>query len=445
MIVGLLASVVNVASASDSFVLNGLLYKVKDGNTLEVGKIDDKHKPTGKLVIPARVKYDGTTYQVTAVTGWGFFGCEDITEVEFPSTLERIGSYAFCKCGMKKVVVPESVRQMDYCVFQDCPNLVSAVLPQELDILEEGCFKECSKLTDVVVPKNLTLLPRTMFSDCKSLTEFTIPEGVVTIGDYAFSSCESLTKIVFPSTLKTIKQNAFLDCGFTEIDIPEGVEDLYDNSFGSSKKLERMSWPSTLNWVGGNPFRYSPNVKVSISEQNQSFKVVNDILYTKDGTKLIMAFPGANPGDYVVPKGVKEIGPYAFYNNNGLTSVVLPVGVEAIGACAFHDCRNLKKITLPKGLQEIGDKAFYSCSSLERIDLPKSLERMEGAVFNFCGEMREVTVYESLFNVERCFNNLMFSFCDDSLVIKVLNDKGKVVKTTKVSEMPDFSRFFPHR
>ena len=48
-----------------------------------------------------------------------------LTEVELPKTCERIGSYAFARCGdLVKITIPESVTEISDTAFDACDNLV---------------------------------------------------------------------------------------------------------------------------------------------------------------------------------------------------------------------------------------------------------------------------------------------------------------------------------
>ena len=95
------------AQAQVEFVKDGLKYTTIDSTSVKVGKISDKRLPKGKLVIPGQVVHDGRTYIVTALAGWGFFGCRDITEIKLPSTLKKIDIWALCRCEKLKEIKRE--------------------------------------------------------------------------------------------------------------------------------------------------------------------------------------------------------------------------------------------------------------------------------------------------------------------------------------------------
>lgn len=65
---------------------------------------------------------------------------------------------------------------------------------------------------------------------------------------------------------------------------------------------------------------------------------------------------------------ITSIGEKAFYDNDGLFSIILPNSVRFIGEKAFWGCSNLKYISLPNSLNSISYETFYLCKSLETID-----------------------------------------------------------------------------
>ena len=88
---------------------------------------------------------------------------------------------------------------------------------------------------------------------------------------------------------------------------------------------------------------------------------MNDVLFSKDGTKLLR-YPLKKAGtSYEIPAGVTSIGDYAFQDCSRLTSITIPNSVTSIGYSAFEDCSSLTNITIPNSVTSIGNLAFNGC------------------------------------------------------------------------------------
>lgn len=82
-----------------------------------------------------------------------------------------------------------------------------------------------------------------------------------------------------------------------------------------------------------------------------------------DGLRLTVVGAGALRGmtglrQIVLPKGLRRIGDYAFYQNEQLAEVCIPMGTRRIGRYAFAGCTGLQQAYVPPTVTEIGEGAF---------------------------------------------------------------------------------------
>ena len=100
---------------------------------------------SGKVVVPASITVNSTTYPVTEVSTYAFRMCSHITEVVLPEGITRIGDFAFASCpSLQKASLPSTLTTLGSGAFIDLPNLqavlVYAVTPPVWEYNDVFCF-----------------------------------------------------------------------------------------------------------------------------------------------------------------------------------------------------------------------------------------------------------------------------------------------------------------
>lgn len=264
------------SAIGEQFNYGGLDYLVlSEGEpygTLELLGYDVE--PSGELILPDTVTYKGKEY-----------------------VIERIGDSAFGWCqGITKVVIPGSVKELEYFAFGQCWKLQDVQLSNGLKIIGKSAFVRDSKINSI-----------------------TIPESTVTIGESAFMGCDAISGITIPESVKTIDRDAFSECeSLLRINVSDdntSYSDM-DGVLFNKDKTQLICYP------GGRSGNYTvPDGVIEIG--------YNSFGYC---TKLL---------NVVIPKSVNNIGNYAFYNCTGLNSVIIGKSVSSIGNYAFSGCKYL--------------------------------------------------------------------------------------------------------
>lgn len=91
----------------------------------------------------------------------------------------------------------------------------------------------------------------------------------------------------------------------------------------------------------------------------------------------------------MIKEGCTEIGRWAFYYCQSLTSITLPSTLKTIGDAAFFGA-GIKQITIPKNVETIKEDAFGQ-SPLEKITIPKKTKNADYAL-QYCFELKEATI-----------------------------------------------------
>lgn len=168
--------------------------------------------------------------------------CRIYGEVRLPSTVRRIGDYAFAGDGFYaskdfqysnriKFVFNYGLQSIGYKAFFYCNPITvnrdnndanTLVLPNTLVSVGESAFERMDYMMTVELPASLKTVPKRMLACCTYLRNIVIPEGVERIEDEALSdngaevyqwpygySSYGAYHFVLPSTIKYVGKNAF--------------------------------------------------------------------------------------------------------------------------------------------------------------------------------------------------------------------------------------------
>ena len=77
---------------------------------------------------------------------------QELTKLEIPSGVDKIGSYSFYKgVNLTSLTLPSSVTSIDRSAFEGCSGLTSLALPSSVTAIGGSAFEGCSGLTSIYV------------------------------------------------------------------------------------------------------------------------------------------------------------------------------------------------------------------------------------------------------------------------------------------------------
>lgn len=231
---------------------------------------------------------------------------------------------------------------------------------------------------------------------------------VRTIGMRAFASCINLQNIHLPKTLKVIKAYAFQSSSLTSVVIPEGVETIEMYAFAWCREMESVQLPASLKNLDVDVF-YKDNslANITVSEDNQFWKVVDNVIYNKSGEIMKYYSDGKKDESFSIPEGVEILGYNAITNPN-LKTVTIPASMKDItyesmlattaleeikvskenpyyksvdgvlfstngSLIKYPEARPDESYVIPEGTTNLDDNTFASASNLKKIELPASV------------------------------------------------------------------------
>ena len=98
-----------------------------------------------------------------------------------------------------------------------------------------------------------------------------------------------------------------------------------NNAFYNRSNLTGVILPASCTSVDADTFYSCSNLSsITVDSANTTYKSVNGVLYSKDGTVLVK-YPAKKTGtSFAIPAGVKVINTYAFQGTSNITSISLP-------------------------------------------------------------------------------------------------------------------------
>ena len=85
----------------------------------------------------------------TSISLGAFQGQTNLTAIELPTGLERIGSYAFSQSGIRRVVIPENCQTIYTRAFAQCSDLESLIILGNTRVEGNGTFSACPNLKEI--------------------------------------------------------------------------------------------------------------------------------------------------------------------------------------------------------------------------------------------------------------------------------------------------------
>ena len=341
-----------------------------------------------------------------------FCACRGLKKIELGEGVEKlIGTFWMCT-SVKTFVIPKSLKILDGYVFTHMTAIKKVILPKDSNFaLIDGVLytkdMKCliryfpnlhKKDSTFVVPKSVRTIDVSAFRECKHLEEVVIPDEVTSIGRWVFEECKKLKRIVLPRKLKELGQLAFYNCSsLSEVILPSTLETIEFASFYGCDSLRTFYIPKSVRTINM-ALSYS-TCEFVVSPQNKHFASIDGVLYNKKKTLLIEMPRGRKLTEFTIPDSVREIGYNAFRCYDTLKHVVFPRGLKRIGPSAFWGCDSLLEVDLPDGVDYISEEAFQDCKALRFVKLPKGLKSIGDNAFRGCDNLSSITLPPSVYRI----------------------------------------------
>ncbi len=306
---------------------------------------------------------------------YAFYNCDGLENVDVPETCTRVGDYAFASC-QNMIMATVRTPMLGIGAFKDDASLVSVRLSDNTESIPDFCFQSCNSLSTVSLYPSYTDISESLalkrigvnaFSNT-NLNTFKLPKNVNEIGDSAFADCRGL--LVFDFSLASeqidLGDNVLKGCSNLEdITIPGdlfnscGIDFLRDATLLSSVTFLRKNVLEPGFFAG-----CSNLTTVNFAEEDPITNIPKE--YFKDCVKLsnLSIVDVSNNRHGELSRSIGNIGEYAFYNT-AFESITITNAVNSVGSFAFANMQALTYASVNS--KDLSYRMFYGCPYLNTL------------------------------------------------------------------------------
>ncbi|MDE7224891.1 MAG: leucine-rich repeat domain-containing protein, partial [Acetatifactor sp.] len=221
----------------------------------------------GQMMPEYTTEKDKGTVKYTLINGKvladrAYYGYQNLNNVSLPEGMEEIGEFSFARSSLQTVAIPEGVSSIGYGAFYHCDQLTEVQLPSTITNIAPKAFDYTGWVknflaegdTDfliagdgiliayrgnserVTVPEGVRQIGPEVFQGHQEITAVSLPDSVEIIGEAAFAQCSNLTELTGMSGVKIIRDRAFYHCPLKQVTLPDTVASLGLGAFARESR-----------------------------------------------------------------------------------------------------------------------------------------------------------------------------------------------------------------
>jgi len=178
------------------------------------------------------VKKNGLIYSEDLKTVIGVDESSNNFNGRIPYGAHEILDEAFAGCDCQNISLPDSLKVLPPCLFENLTNLKSVKLPANLEEFPPYLFSGCTSLEKVKMPDTNAAFAEGQFFGCSALEEIPFIAGIQELPESCLEGCSSVKSLVIPNTVAKISSRAVADCTSLEtVVLPAKLYELADDAF----------------------------------------------------------------------------------------------------------------------------------------------------------------------------------------------------------------------
>ncbi len=363
-----------------------------------------------------------------------------ITSIEIPTSVDKIGAYAFSNCTELTEVImgyyrngiePEYIGYGTPAIyvgvhaFQNCSSLTTVAFLCRNENLhcDSFAFNQCTNLKRFIVRYpysvcdaifgnntsnplyychrlycigndsldesnieevtsldfsnlNLTEINNYAYINCEGVSSLSISENISSIGSYAFYGMNNLTSLTW-NAINCTTNGDMSTHNIKEVFIGEDVKVLPEN-FVSNSKITEVNLPNKLTTIGNNAFNGCTNLTSILIPYLVKSIGQNSFNNCSSLKNLIWNANNCSSNGNMTTENIESI-------EIAQSSVLVLPNYFAMGS-------KIKTITIPNGVNSIGSHAFSGCNNLTKVKIPFSVGSIGEKAFYDCLSLDTVYV-----------------------------------------------------
>lgn len=197
------------------------------------------------------MKLDLSETSITELPESFMYGRTSLVELKLPTTISKIGNYAFYGCSGMQSFELNGVTEIGVSVFSGCTSLAYINL-NGVQTIGGSAFYGCKSLNNIDLSTAVSI-GNQAFGECSSLESVKLLSAT-NVGVWCFENCTSLKEVVFGNNLQQINQGAFRSTAIETISLPESLNSIANETFNNCKSLKTVELPSSIETIGYRAF-----------------------------------------------------------------------------------------------------------------------------------------------------------------------------------------------
>lgn len=186
----------------------------------------------------------------------------NLSEYKIPENITEIGNFAFARSGLTAIDIPEGVEEIGLGAFYHCDNLNDVNIPSSVKSIKGYAFDETAFVKNypgefvivgdgvliaykgadsvVTIPEGVKLIADGTFRDHLGITAVNLADTLEVIGEDAFNGCTNLKTLNRGDNVTTIGANAFKGTSLSKVTINPNVKTIGTGAFDLSQGADSV-------------------------------------------------------------------------------------------------------------------------------------------------------------------------------------------------------------